>query len=294
MTNLINSHGDNVFYNYRTPLVMGETGALSTTSLRSFIEAKLPGGEGITWSLSGTSGDTLFARLPAPGLEMKTTNVTSLTSPGRRIEMTAAFFGARVNTSNNPTTGHSIVGSTVSSLSNDGNNILFAVINDYAVCWAAFSNSTLSTLRAFAYCGWLREPQFTGTSVSPRGLCSIRVQSSVTAVRPTAENTTSATTLSTADNAITNPPITCNIATSGADATDIVIRDGAAPNNAIGKLYNCVSLPNEAVVGQIWKNTGVDPETGLAHTSGNTDKYLVVCPWGGRKLGMRIWTEGYT
>jgi hypothetical protein len=36
--------------------------------------------------------------------------------------------------------------------------------------------------------------------------------------------------------------------------------------------------------------TGVDPETGLAYTNSNVNKYLVVMPWGGKKLAMRIWT----
>jgi hypothetical protein len=291
MPNLINTYADNVFYNYATPLVRGESAAMNNTDfnngLTNFFTEKL-GAVGTAWR---QDSGFWFMRFPAPGLEMKTGNMSSGTQLG--FQRAAVRFFARtaqINANTANTNNLDLVGDTLSvSLgTSNASNVSFACINDYALTFCYFTDNTFSVLRKFCYVGWLREPSFTGTSIGVRGLCVINRTSipSLTTVRPTTENATASTNLSNADNSITNPPITC-----GGDASDIIIRDDSAPNYAIGKLWNCVSLPNEAVVGQIWKNTG--PDVDGYTESDNTNKYLVVMPWGGRKLGMRIWTEGF-
>jgi hypothetical protein len=294
MPNLINEHEDNVFYNYRTRLVLGESlGGNTSGLLNTFLAQKL-GSSGVNWFNSGVTYGLRFA---APGLEMKTANITTTSSGAARAYLSTNFRTSQVNSNNTVSTSGNYVGegstANVNSLSSD---VTYAIINSYSLIYCSF-NSTFTTIRKFVYLGWLREPSYTGTSVGVRGLACLYNMQGISIsgyVSPTAENATGATTLSTADNAITNPAITCSIATPGADWSDIVIRDNSAPNNAIGKLYNCISVPNSFTVGQIIKNTGVDPETGLAYTSANINKYRVVMPWGGRMLAMRVWSEGYT
>jgi hypothetical protein len=298
MTNLINSHEYNVFYNYIVPLEQGLVTVHNATMLNTFFETKL-GTANVNWR-NHNNGGAYYLRFLAPGLEMKTEAINSFNNGNMRVTFEALRVNLKINTNNQNTATYNAIPNDVGvgNIAFTTNPKSFAVINSYSLAIATF-NTALTTLTRFVYIGWLREPSYTNGGVggnTPLGVVAIDTlrAASNNYIRPANVNTTTQLTLSTANNAITNPPITCNIVTPGADATDIVIRDDAAPNYAIGKLYNCVSLPNEAVVGQIWKNTGIDPETGLAYTSSNTDKYLVVMPWGGRKLGMRIWTEGYT
>jgi hypothetical protein len=290
MANLINTVDGNVFYNYITPLLKGESG-VGTSNLASFFNTAYGA------SNHAISGTNRYLRFPASGLETKTGTVTTSATTWRvRFEDAGQsnigifnYLSCGNSSSNSTVTTQLGAGAGYNSASSD---VVFRVANEYSFCQAVFTSSTLATCAMFVYIGWLKEPSYSGLSTYPRGLTNFVFApgSSVTNCRITTENNSAVTLISTANNSITNPSITCSISTPGADVTDIVIRDNASPNNAIGKMYNCLSLPNSCNVGEIWKNTGVDPETGGA-TDNNANKYLVVCPWGGRKLGMRIYTE---
>ena len=287
MPTLINTDiAGNTFYNYLTPLVKGEAGK-SIDNMTAFLNQAI----GSSNHLLDAPNFHRYIRFPAPGIETKTGTVSSNASTYRiRVNETVTsfnqYFGGypRITTGNssaNTTSFESIDGSSGDSSS----KFCFRVANSYSFASATFSSNELTTLDSFVYFGWLKEPQYTGNPY-PRGLVFLQSQTG-TYFRPTTENATGTTALQSAANTITTPSITCSISTPGADTTDVIIRDGVSPNNAIGKLYNCVVLPAACVVGGIYKNTGVDPE------GSNQDKFLCIMNWGTKKLGMRIWSEGF-
>lgn len=290
---------DTYFMNYATPLVRGETyGPLSSSSnptpLYSLLEQKL-GAIGTTW---GISGDSYVLRLPAPGLEMKSGVVPGgsvfFSDAGSRDARFCFSTGVRrviINSNNSPNTvnGNQLSLGGTNNIFPQAADVSFAIINDYAIALATFRSAQNWTLSQFKYLGWLKDSPFVSQAVVTRQVTAITIsqtQSFQGGIRPLLENNTIAVNYSLGNNSITNPPISC-----GGDVTDIIMRDATEPNYAIGKLWHCVSLPPEAEQGQIWKNNGPDLD-GYPQTS-NTNKYLVICPWGGRKLGMRIWTEGF-
>lgn len=314
MPNTINQHEGNTFYNYLTPVVRGSAGVISRDGFfYNFLETAYgpingnwAGYDSIT--PSSTSGRVWRVRFPAPGLEQMTGAI-----PNGGIHQAASNLKCRAVLNfddgwyagdlHSYTLGNTINGGSLDTGSNKSfgefpKQVVFAVANDYCFQTAVFSDSSLTSMVYYIYMGWLRDPAYNG-DVFPRGLVAIYYKASNgynRAVRVGTENAppyNNVANLSIGNNSITNPPIVCTNETPGADATDVLIRENSAPNFAIGRLYNCVSLPNTAVIGQLWQNNGVDVDTGLPHTSPNTNKYLVVRSWGGRKLGMRIWSENY-
>ena len=162
----------------------------------------------------------------------------------------------------------------------------YMIANDYSLTFVNVGGgSNGRNSQGFVlYMGWLKNPGYTGNQY-PRNFAYML--NSANTLRATLVNATGTTNFSTAANSITNPTIACEVATSGADATDIIFRDDTSPNNAIGKPYNMISLPSSFAVGNIYTNNGVDPD------GGDNNKWLCVGNWGSRKLGVRVWTEGY-
>lgn len=297
MPNLVNTDSaENVFYNYATPVVKGESLSVSTSGFLDTLFSTKLGSKGTDWNSSGT-GYTI--RFPAPGLEMKTGAVTagSNATANSRVGFDTRRIQSNVNSNNS--TGLNIVGNTSTlGIPVSSSNTTFAVVNDFAFVYASFTDGTLSTLLKFMYLGWLREPVYTGTTLGVLGVCCISLGIDnfsapfSTVVRPTSANSTTATTLATAADTITSPPIVCTPGTDPGDGsatwTDITIRDATAPNNPVGNLWNCIEMPAEYVVGNLYKNTGAyDADS----STSSQDVYLCVMPWGTRKLGMRIYTE---
>lgn len=285
------------YYNKITPIIKGLNinAQADSTFLNPLLTSKF-GPIGTYWR---TSGHTAAFNLPAGGLELLPPNISSLNDSssvieaGMRVKMSVGFRWISINSSLSGTTTVNASSSSGSS-SISSTDIAFCSVNDYCFIYAVFSDSNLTTLKRFTYVGSLREPAANFPEVYPLGFCSIDFNSGgLFSNRPLSIGLSTASSISNAANEITNPPIFCTEPTEGADVTDIIIRVASSPNLALGKLYNCISLPAEAEVGQIWKNTGVDPETNQPHASSNTNKYLVIMPWGSRKLGMRVWTEGF-
>lgn len=290
MTNIVNAFAgtDTVFYNHYTPLVPGEAlnlNSLATSPVLDFMATKL-GPMNTNWALQF---GVLYYRLPAPGFEIKTADVTAVNSASGRVylQLGSENIDTRFNVNMDvPGTFTSVnVPGTTHSFANPAR--WFLTVNDYSmvVCKLAL---TTNTPLAFSYIGWLREPAILGTipnRIRGHVIYNSANGNTPAGARPVIQNNASQISLST-DTSVINLPITC-----GGDATDVLIRDSASPNFYIGKLSNCVSLPGEAQIGTIWKNNGPDPD-GYPVTN-NTNKYLVACNLGTRKLGMRIWTEDF-
>lgn len=292
MPSLINTdNAGNTFYNYITPVINGETKSSRDINYTTFLNTAWGGG----YCSDSDGAYNFYIRPPAPGIETKTGTVSSTKSTYR-------FNVGKVFAANAVTTG--LAGSTSESHMSTGvtyasgfstSNVTFAVANAYSFIMCTFSANSLLSLQRFSYTGWLRESVYTGSAIYPLGAVSINLWQSGGGSNSSRVNVVGGTTtslLSTAADSITSPPIVCTPGTDPGDgsetATDIVIRDAAAPNNPVGKLWNCIDLPSSSVVGGLYKNTGnYDGDS----SESEQDVYLCVMPWGTRKLGMRVWTE---
>lgn len=286
MPNLINTDSaGNVFYNYITPVIKGEAGSDYNANVLTYYQTAL-GSSNVFFSFP-----FLYVRFPAPGIENKTGTLSGSNFRVRFYASTSNAMGnfIQVDTGNANGLGSKVgVDSGGSGISSSTSDLSFKVTNQYATCHALFSSNM--TFKSFCYAGWLREPVYSGATY-PRGLVVYQTFSSVLK-RVEQENQSTLINLSQSADSITSPPIVCTAGTDPGDgsaiATDIVIRDAASPNHPVGKLWNCIDLPADCVVGSIYRNAGnYDAD---ASTS-EKDFYLCVMPWGTRKLGMRIWTE---
>jgi hypothetical protein len=180
---------------------------------------------------------------------------------------------------------------------NINTGFVFGVLNDYGLLRVSFTSSAL-TSSSWTYFGWVKDPQFnTGSPQFPRNLiwCAGNTSGLTYAKRITTENTEivnaqAGTNIERTTDALMNPTIDCVITTSGANSTDVLIRDDDSPNSYIGKMWHTIRLPSAAIVGKIYKNTGADPDTGSIETD---QKAFWLCfgAMGTAKLGMRVWTE---
>jgi len=85
---------------------------------------------------------------------------------------------------------------------------------------------------------------------------------------------------------IANYAISCQTATPGANATDLWLRDNDAPNKAIGSVSNVLKTTLNIPVGQIYRNTGVDPD------GSNNPRWMCVGKMGSESILMRVWATG--
>jgi len=280
MPSLINTdNAGNVFFNYVTPVEQGQPGRPNSSILN-----------GLATYFQGPGRCNI--RFNAPGLETKSGAITSdiFNNPAARV---TPFFGGTnmgidaIMTATGNTNQHFRILSAVNLVSTD---FCFCVANQYSLVAAAFTTQARTTLRSFIYVGWTRENVF-GNLLGVIGI-NYMTPSTLDAQRPQSINGSIGIVLSTAADAITSPPIVCTPGTDPGDGsetwTDIVIRDAAAPNNPVGKLWNCVDAPANYTVGGLYKNVGAYDADG---STSEQDIYLCVMPWGERKLLMRVWTE---
>ena len=167
------------------------------------------------------------------------------------------------------------------------NNLSFSMFS-VALNGADLDNTAYS----FASIGWLRNPLYSGSAFPRNAYYFFNTPSNSFngSGRPSAENTTVVQRLQYPNigiaNSIANYSIDCQIATPGANATELYLRDNVAPNKAIGYVPNVLVTNLQIPVGQIYRNTGIDPDGSTMNT------WLCVGFWGSQRLLMRVWTEG--
>jgi hypothetical protein len=171
----------------------------------------------------------------------------------------------------------------------------YLVVNPFSVSIFtvnASGNSILNSTFYFRQVGWAKNPLYSGTNYplnayyfSLHSSSSRRVGS-----RPTLPNNSSKTSLrvptGTTNDPIANYPITCQTLTPGANTTDLVIRDNVSPNRAIGVASNLLKTSLAIPVGQVYRNTGVDPD------GSDNPFWICVGEMGDERVLMRVWTEG--
>lgn len=140
--------------------------------------------------------------------------------------------------------------------------------------------------------GWLLNPIYS-SSAFPRNAYILILHSSSTRIqgfRPSAENSSvvrhfQIPQLPEAD-PIANYPVSCQTATPGANTTELYLRDNTSPYKAMGYVPNLLKTSLEIPVGQVYRNTGIDPDGSDMNT------WICVGVFGSERILMRVWTQG--
>jgi hypothetical protein len=182
-----------------------------------------------------------------------------------------------------------------------GNNCLDLLSNIFghssSYYWAVLNSHSLSIFATlgggiFFSCGWLKNPLFpqsafvqnayylytTGPNSGSRaaGRPSLGANATQNFVLPEA----------TIPNPIANYPVSCQIATPGANTTEFYLRDKLAPNKAVGYTPNLLKSSLNIPLGQIYRNNGIDPD-------GSDNPYWkCVANIGNQSIFMRVFATG--
>jgi hypothetical protein len=146
----------------------------------------------------------------------------------------------------------------------------------------------------FRQVGWAKNPLYTGTNYPLNAYYYFLNSSSNSrgGGRPTLPNIDTRTALrvptGTSADSIANYSITCQTSTPGANTTDLVLRDDASPNRAIGVASNLLKTSLAIPVGQIYRNTGVDPD------GSDNPFWICVGVMGSERILMRVRTLNLT
>jgi hypothetical protein len=176
--------------------------------------------------------------------------------------------------------------------------------NQGRIFWGVLSDTNLSIFSInkngenmdnsgyfFSSIGWLSNPLYSG-SAFPRNayfLFLSRHSNQIGGGRPSTENGLlqyfQIPTETSADS-IANYPIACQAATPGANTTKLYLRGNISPHKAIGYVPHLLKTNLQIPVGQIYRNTGIDPDGISMHT------WICVGVFGSERILMRAWTQG--
>jgi hypothetical protein len=169
----------------------------------------------------------------------------------------------------------------------------WAVLNSHSLSISAYSYTSPEPLRYFFFsCGWLKDPLFPQSAfvqnayyfytLTPdsnfrgAGRPSLGANATQNFVLPEA----------TIPNPIANYPVSCQIATPGANTTEFYLRDKLAPNKAVGYTPNLLKSSLNIPLGQIYRNNGIDPD-------GSDNPYWkCVANIGNQSIFMRVFATG--
>lgn len=214
------------------------------------------------------------------------------------------FSNLQISTTNSSTSNSSVfyrIKGSIQSLTNAeaiGNTTRahYAVLNNrsFSIVSMETDGEGLRTSTAsFASVGWLSNPLYSGASF-PRNAYFLYSRndsnSGSGSGRVSAENSDILEALRFPDIGIPDPianySINCQTATPGANATELYLRDNNAPNKAIGYVPNLLKTNLAIPVGDIYRNTGIDPD------GSNVNTWICVGIFGSERLLMRVWTQG--
>ena len=198
------------------------------------------------------------------------------------------------NNSDSPTDVPHFRGLDVVALSNP-NRVFYCCLNNRSLSIFSIQregSNTLNSTYGFVSYGWLSNPIYTG-SAYPRNAYSLYLSSNENsrgAGRPSAENSPvrqnfQIPTDTTADS-IANYPVSCQSATPGANTTELYLRDNTSPHKAMGYVPNLIKTSLQIPVGQVYRNTGIDPD------GSNMNTWICVGVFGSERILMRVWTQG--
>jgi hypothetical protein len=284
---LINSDNvGNYYMGYRSDLFTYDTrlvGANNATNLRDLINQLGAG-------LAVSSGADIAFKLPQA---FDNSNNPTGTNNGR-------FQSSALLTNNTPTLFNTISYTSPGGVDSFRLNISGAwyfVVNSFSVSMFQCTingNALNNGNYFFRQVGWAKNPLYDGINY-PLNSYYFFLNSTTNARgggRPTLPNNDTRTALrvptTNSADSIANYSITCQTSTPGANTTDLVIRDDASPNRAIGVASNLLKTSLAIPVGQIYRNTGVDPD------GSNNQFWICVGVYGSERILMRVWTQNLT
>jgi hypothetical protein len=303
-TNLTNQDNvGNYYFGFRTndQVFSSQQIGLSYSTLVSWINTSF-GETCATWNNSNPN--SFFLILPHPD--------EVLTRPAITAGVASLFSGSKFRFSNqtiNPrnTNGTNGIYENTVFYANPAefNSPLGLRLGENLVYYCVLNNSSLNifacvysgdSLNPNAYffrsIGFVKEPLYSGIAF-PRNAYYYFLDSNQTflsAGRPELENTSIRKRIrlpvpGTAD-PIANYAISCQMATPGANATNLVLRDHDAPNKAIGIVPNLLKTTLNIPVGQIYRNSGIDPD------GSDNPHSICVGKIGNESILMRVWATG--
>ena len=169
----------------------------------------------------------------------------------------------------------------------------FAVLNSQSL--NIFMIDPNNVIRSYFFsCGWLKNSLYSGSAFVRNAyffwIVNNQNDHDVGAGRPFIENSGTIQNFVVTDRTTVNPlvnyPVSCQIATPDANATEFYLRDNVAPNKAVGYPPNILKSSLNIPIGQVYRNTGVDPD-------GSSNPYwLCVGRMGNQSILMRVWAQG--
>lgn len=255
------------------------------------------------WINSFLGAGTAFVGTPAPFQQpifnlIFPVSFESLSRPATANK--GRFFSSLINTTNsNPDTLNNFAsyagqggvgGFSFPGYLGNSNRVYFAVLNTHSFNFFATQRDNPAQ-SVFFSCGWLQNSLYSGSAFvrSAYYLFLDSIENSRGAGRPISENSgrqnfvvTNATTV----NPIVNYPVSCQTATPGANTTELYLRDDVAPNKAVGYVPNVLKSSLNIPIGQIYRNSGIDPD------NSNMNTWQCVGHMGGESILMRVWTQG--
>lgn len=184
----------------------------------------------------------------------------------------------------------------------DNNRVFYAVLNNKSLnIFSILKNGeNINALEyGFVSIGWLSNPLYSGNTF-PRNAYYfflffngnfVSADGDIRASgRPSAENTTVLQYFETPTgitaNPIANYPVSCQTATPGANTTELYLRNNTSPHKAIGYVPNLLKTSLQIPVGQVYRNTGIDPD------GSNMNTWICVGVFGSERILMRVWAQG--
>lgn len=284
LPNLINSDNiGNYYMGFRSNLFAYDTRLMNENNapnLRDLINQMAAG-------LAVSSGSSIAFRLPQT---FDTSNNPTSSSNGR-------FRDGLLYTNNTASLSNSISYQVPGGGSNfdlQTAGAWYFVVNPFSVSMfrSDVSGNALNTNSySFGQVGWFKNPLYDGVNY-PLNAYYLFLNSGTTSRgggRPTLPNISDRTTLrvptSTSADSVANYSITCQTTTTGANVTDVVLFDNNSPNRAIGVCSNLLKTSLSIPIGQIYRNTGVDPD------GGDNPFWICVGVYGSERILMRVWTQ---
>ena len=236
-------------------------------------------------ALNIDSANALAIILPHP---------TEIITPPAIQNFRYRFSNASINTQNTNTTPiFSAITSPPLALNVSG-FVYYCVLNNSSlnIFGCSYDGNNLNSSNSFLRSiGFVKNPIYSGSSF-PRNLYYFSLSTSgSTGGRPDLENAGNAKLLrvpssSTTPDPIANYNISCDTPTPGANATDLWLRENDAPNKAIGIAPNLLKTSLNIPVGQMYLNTGIDPD------GSNNPHWICAGKMGTDSILMRAWAQG--
>lgn len=170
----------------------------------------------------------------------------------------------------------------------------YAVLNDRSFSILSMDTNggqLITSTASFASVGWLSNPLYSGIAF-PRNAYYLICRNSADSDsgRVSAENSSVVQKLQFPSVGIADPianySINCQTATPGANTTELYLRDNVAPHKAIGYVPNLLKTSLQIPVGQVYRNTGIDPD------GSNNPYWICAGIYGSERLLMRMWGSG--